>query len=309
MKILLTSTSFIDTPGIHQEKLNSKVLEIDKLRGPVKEHELLPIIKNYDGIICGDDEITKAVISAGVKGKLKIISKYGVGLDKIDLDAANNMGVKVKNCPGVNQVSVAEHIIALLFTYYKNIHLEHNITQEGKWIRLIGHELYGKTVGVLGLGKIGKEVSKRLIALGLKVSAYDINFDTNFANDMGIMNAKSINNLVNNIDILILTLPLNKHTKSIININTMLNYKKDMVIVNTSRALIIDQEFLINQLSNGLLKAYLTDVLEDEPMQENHALLNFDNVIITPHIGSRTYESVQRQGIMAVENLFNELKI
>ena len=131
MKILLTSTSFIDTPGLHQERLYNAGLEIDFLRGPIKHSILLPIISKYDGIICGDDEITREVIFKGKEGNLKIISKYGIGLDKIDLDAAKELNVTVTNCPGVNHVAVAEHIIALLFSYYKNIHLEHSITKKG----------------------------------------------------------------------------------------------------------------------------------------------------------------------------------
>ena len=135
MKILLTTTSFQDTPGRHQELLYSQGFEIDKLRGPITEAELLPIIANYDAVICGDDEYTEAVIAKGVAGKLKYISKYGVGLDKIDLDAAKKYGIPVTNCPGVNQISVAEHVLALLFTFSRHIHLEYNVTQQGKWKR------------------------------------------------------------------------------------------------------------------------------------------------------------------------------
>ena len=113
MKILLTSTSFQDTPGPHHELLNSQGFTIDVLRGPLKEDVLLPIIANYDAVICGDDEYTEDVLYKGIKGKLKYISKYGVGLDKINLVAAKKMGISVTNCPGVNQISVAEHVWVL----------------------------------------------------------------------------------------------------------------------------------------------------------------------------------------------------
>lgn len=309
MKILLTSTSFQDTPGIHQEKLYSVGLEIDTLRGPVKEKVLLPIIANYDGIICGDDEITREVILAGMKGKLKIISKYGIGLDKIDLEAAKELGMPVTNCPGVNHISVAEHIMALLFTYYKNIHLEYNITKQGNWKRLIGTEIYGKKIGVLGMGNVGKEVAIKAKALGLEVVVYDPYIDLEFVKKNNIEYSSGIDKLVEDIDILSLNLPLNDKTRGIINTDLLSKAKKEIVIVNTSRALIIDQNALIDALSKKKIKAYLTDVLEEEPMIKNHPLLQFDNVLITPHIGSRTYESVQRQGMMAVDNLFKALKI
>lgn len=309
MKILLTSTSFIDAPGIHQEKLYNIGLEIDTLRGPVKESVLLPIIGNYDGIICGDDEITKEVIKKGIEGKLRIISKYGVGLDKVDLVAANELGMPVTNCPGVNHITVAEHVIALLFTFYKNIHLEYNITKAGGWKRLVGHEVFGKKIGILGLGKIGKELAKKAKALGLEVFVYDPSLDEDFVRNEKIVACRTIEELIEDVDILSLHLPLTQNTKGIINNELLIKAKKKLVIVNTSRALIIDQDSLMDLLRNNKIKAYLTDVLEDEPMIENHPLLQFDNVIITPHIGSRTYESVQRQGMMAVENLFEALNI
>lgn len=308
MKILLTTTSFQDTPGIHHDKLKELDCEIDYLRGPLKESVLLPIIKNYDAIICGDDEISRKVIKHGKNGKLKVISKYGIGLDKIDLKAAAEFNIKVLNTPGVNHIAVAEHILALLFTFYKNIHLEYQITQEGRWDRLIGNEIYNKKIGILGFGRIGKELALRSKALGMNVVVYDINIDYDFLKNNEIRFEKSLEKMISDIDILALTLPLNSSTKGIINKELIIKSKNNLVIVNTSRALIVDQDSLIYLLKKNKIKAYLTDVLEIEPMIKNHPLLNFDNVIITPHIGSRTYESVQRQGLMAVNNLLNNIK-
>lgn len=309
MKILLTSTSFIDTPGKHQDRLYNAGLEIDTLRGPVKEAVLLPIISKYDGIVCGDDEITRQVIKNGIRGKLKVISKYGIGLDKIDLEAAKELNIPVTNCPGVNQVAVAEHIIAMLFSYYKNIHLEYNITKKGGWQRLIGHEVSGKKIGIVGLGRIGKELVMRMQVLGLDVLVFDPYLDEEYAKINRIKSVDKIEELVLDVDILALTLPLTDISKGMINSKLLSKAKRNIVLVNTSRALIVDQSSLIDSLKNGKIKAFLTDVLEEEPMIEDHPLLEFDNVMITPHIGSRTYESVQRQGLMATENLFRELKI
>lgn len=309
MKILLTSTSFMDTPGKHQERLYNAGLEIDTLRGPVKEAVLLPIISKYDGIVCGDDEITRKVIEKGIAGKLKVISKYGIGLDKIDLEAAKELNIPVTNCPGVNQVAVAEHIIAMLFSYYKNIHLEYNITKKGGWKRLIGHEVSGKKIGIVGLGRIGKELVIRMQVLGLDVLVFDPYLDREYAKKNRINSVDKIEELVLDVDILALTLPLTDMSIGMINSKLLSKAKRNIVLVNTSRALIVDQSSLIDSLKIGKIKAFLTDVLEEEPMIENHPLLQFDNVMITPHIGSRTYESVQRQGMMATENLFRELKI
>jgi len=307
MRILLTTTSFTDTPGEHLEKLKSLNYKIDILRGPIKEEILLPIISKYDGIICGDDEITRKVISNGKNGKLKVISKYGIGLDKIDLKSADEFGIKVCKTPGVNHVTVSEHILALLFSYYKNIHLEYNITKQGKWERLIGHEIYGKKIGIVGYGRIGYELAQRSKALGLIVKAYDPYATNKLINDSKVDFMKNINELVKDIDVLALTLPLNEETRGMIDEKIINSASKKMVIVNTSRALIVNQKDLIKSLKANKIKAYLTDVLEEEPMIQNHPLNSFKNVIITPHIGSRTYESVQRQGLMAVENLIKNI--
>jgi len=307
MKILLTTTSFQDTPGKHHELLEETGFEVDKIRGPVTEDILLPIIASYDAVICGDDDFNRKVIQTGKKGKLKLISKYGVGLDKIDLGAAKDVGIPVFNTPGVNQVTVAEHALSLILTSLKNIHLEYNITRKGKWKRLIGNELFGKKIGVLGLGKIGKELVKRLSVFGVELFAYDMVYDDIFLKTHKIQKTSSIEGLASKVDILSIHMPLTSITEHVINASLINKLQKPLIIVNTSRALIIEQKALINGLQSGKIKAYLTDVMDVEPMPQDHPLKDLPNVLITPHIGSRTYESVVRQGSMAVKNLINNI--
>ena len=131
---------------------------------PVFTLLILPIIDQYDAVICGDDEYTEAVILRGAQGSLKYISKYGVGLDKIELEVAKKYNIPVTNCPGINYTSVAEHVLALLFTFEKNVHLQYNSTRQGSWKRWVGHEISGKTIGIIGLGAIGKELTKKSLA-------------------------------------------------------------------------------------------------------------------------------------------------
>jgi D-3-phosphoglycerate dehydrogenase len=308
MRILLTSTSFQDTPGKHQELLSGLNFQVDTLRGPLKKDSLLPVIQNYDAIICGDDEIDEEVLIKGKNGKLKAISKYGIGMDKIDLKAAAQLGIAVKNCPGVNHITVAEHFFALLLTFYKNVHLEYNITKRNKWERLIGHEIFGKKLGILGLGRIGKEIAMRASCFGMDLSGYDKLPDYEFCSKYKIALKDSIESLVKDIDVLSLNLNLDNSTKGIINYNLFSKMKKGVVIVNTARGGLVDLNSLIRGIEDKIIGGYLTDVLEEEPMPDNYPLLNYENVIITPHTGSRTYESVERQGIMAVENLIEMLK-
>jgi D-3-phosphoglycerate dehydrogenase len=309
VKILLTSTSFQDTPGKHQEMLKASGFVVDTLRGPVKEEVLLPIIANYDGVICGDDEYTEDVISAGKSGKLKVISKYGIGLDKINLKAAQLLGVPVTNCPGVNHTTVAEHVFGLLLSFSKHIPQELNHTKQGEWTRYTGNEIFGKTMGVMGLGKIGKEVVKRAAAFGMKIMAFDKYWDDAFASTYNIERAHHPNELFVNADVISLNMDLNPETKHILSDQAFKSLlKPQVVIINTARGELVDLNALIWALDNKKIKGYLTDVLEEEPMPINHPLKHYPNVFITPHIGSRTFESVERQGSMAVENLLKHLK-
>jgi len=309
MKILLTTTSFQDTPGKHHDLLNSQNWDIDYLRGPVEESVLLPIIHKYDGVICGDDEYTREVIKAGKKGKLKVLSKYGVGLDRIDLKAAKEFGITVTNVPGINQVSVSEHVLALLFTFSKNIHLQYNSVQTGSWKRGIGSEIQGKTLGIIGLGAVGKELGKKASALGMKVLAFDIFKDQEFLDKYSeISFTTNIDDIYSKCNIISLHLPHTNQTDKLIDdIVITKKLKKQPIIINTARGKLIDPEAIILGIKNKLIKGYLCDVLETEPILENEVLLGIENIIITPHVGSRTFENVEQQGLITLTNLINTI--
>jgi len=310
LKILLTSTSFQDTPGKHQDALESTGYQVRTLRGPIKEKDLLPIIANYDGVICGDDFITKEVIERGKRGKLKVISKYGIGLDKIDLKAAEKEKIKVTNCPGVNHITVAEHTFALILAFYKNITDEINYTRSGSWKRMIGHEIHGKKMGVAGLGRIGKEILLRAKAFGLNIFGYDKYLNKEITKIDNLQICNSLEDLVSQVDILSLNMSLSEDNYHCINKNIISNHVKgSLLLINTARGELVDEQSIIYGLDTKKLSGYLTDVLEEEPMNEKHPFLKYNNVLITPHIGSRTYQSVERQGLMAVDNLVQYLKI
>ncbi len=301
--ILLTSTSFQDTPGAHQEFLNKQGFNLKTLRGPLKEKIMIDIIDQFEGIICGDDEITRAVIEKGASSKLKIISKYGIGLDKVDIEAAKEFNIPVTNCPGVNQITVAEHVFALLLAYLKNIIIEHEIVQNHQWVRHIGYELNGKTLGILGTGNVGKEVIKRALAFGMKVLAFDKFRDDTFASKYGISYFDSPREVIELSDIISLNLSLNADSNQIIDSDMLDVMRKGVIIVNTARAGLISKDIILKGIEKGIINGYLTDVLDEEPIIKDHPFLGNSKIIITPHIGSRTYENVVRQGTMAVENL------
>lgn len=309
LKVLLTSTSFMDTPGKHQDLLYNQGFEIETMRGPISEEELRPIVANYDAIICGDDEYTAEILEIAKAGRLKYLCKYGVGLDRINLEKAKELGIPVTNCPSVNQNSVAEHAFALLLAFVKNIHLEYPITKAGGWKRLISTEIYGKTMGIVGLGAIGKEMVKRAKGFGLEVLVFEKHVDEKYIKENNITVTKSFEELAKQSDIISLHIPHTPETEGIIGENLVKNIlKRGVIIINTARGKLVNLDALKHGLENGIIGGYLADVLDIEPMPENYPMKDWPNVLITPHISSRTYESVQRQGTMAVENLLNLLK-
>ena len=306
-KILVTTTSFQDSPGEHHNLLNAQDWDIDYLRGPLKEYELLNIIHDYDGVLCGDDEYTSRIIKKGAGGKLKALAKYGVGLDKIDLKAAEEYGIKVSNCPGINQVSVAEHVLSLLLTYEKNIHIQINSVQKGSWKRSVGREIRGKVIGIIGLGAIGKEVAKLMSNIGLHVIGFDISKDKNFLKENPQIKFTSLETVFELSDYITLHIPLNDATKHLINKSSLEKIKSDAVIVNTARGELVNTEDLLISLANGNLRGYLCDVLENEPIEASEPLIGNPKVLITPHVGSRTYENIVNQGIASINNLKQSL--
>jgi D-3-phosphoglycerate dehydrogenase len=306
-KILVTTTSFQDSPGAHKTLLRRQNWNVDFLRGPLKKDEIINVVDQYDGILCGDDQYDQEVIEKGAKGSLKVLSKYGVGLDKIDTVVANNLNVKVTNCPSINQVSVAEHVIALIFSFEKNIPSQYNSVKQGEWIRKVGYEIRGKRLGIIGLGAIGKELSIIASNIGLNVFFYDLNPDKDFQQKNPKVKFQKMEELIINSNYISLHVPLNKSTREMINITSFSNMRKDAVLINTARAGLIQKKDLIESLKKKQIRGYLCDVLDFEPVQNDEKLLEFENVIITPHVGSRTKENIEKQGLKSLKNLIVNL--
>ncbi len=308
MKILITSTSFQDTPGKHHSFLNEKNLSVDLKRGPLTESQLLDIDWSYDGIIMGDDEYSEEVILKAKNGGLKILSKYGVGLDKVDLDAAKKHSVEVRNCPGLNFTTVAEHVFALLLSFKKNIMKEVAFTSKGEWTRLSGGEITGKKIAIIGLGKIGKEVSRLARCFNMDIYCFDKFLDKDYVEKSGVKVINDLNKDLKEMDIISLHCNLDSESTGLISKEILLNGTSDNVILlNTARAHLVDREALHYALNEKKIGAYLADVWYEEPMQNTDPLKDFENVLITPHIASRTIENVEKQGIQAIENLTNFL--
>ncbi len=307
MKILLTTTSFQDTPGPHHQILEDAGFEIIRERGPLPEKRMLDLVGDIDAFLCGDDEITSKVIDRALP-RLKVVSKYGIGLDKIDVEYLTDKGVPLTFCPGVNHTTVSEHTFALMLALFRKLVKEANHVAKGEWVRVTGNEIMGKTLSIIGLGRIGKEVAIRANAFGMKVIGYDLYWDEDFARGNQIMRAKSIDEALEQGDVVSLHVNLSDETRELINRERLSKMKDGVVILNCARGEIIHTQDVIDALHAGKIGGYGTDVLDVEPPPPDHPMLNAPNTVITPHIGSRTFESVERQATMAARNLVLALR-
>lgn len=302
LRLLLTTTSFQDTPGAHHAALDALGADIIRARGPLTEARLLELLPGCDAVICGDDAFTARVLEAS-SGRLRVISKYGIGLDKIDLGAAARLGIPVLFTPGVNHTTVAEHAFGLLLALRRGIVDLAAETRAGRWTRVTGNELLGSHLGIVGLGRIGREVAIRARAFGIQVSGFGNHWDDAFARANDIRRYASIDDLLPDVDALSLHTRLTPETRGMLDATRLARMRRTAVIINCARGELVDASAVAAALSDGRLAGYAADVLDAEPPPADHPLLHAPRCIITPHVGSRTHENVQRQAGMAVQNL------
>ena len=310
MRILLTTTSYQDTPGKHHQLLAESGFEIVRVRGPLPEDDMLELVTEgggFDGILHGDDAYTRAVLRAALP-RLKCLSKYGIGLDCVDVEAATEFKLPVLYTPGVNHTTVAEHTIGLMIALYRHVVTEVGHVRAGNWKRITGHELAGRTLGILGLGRTGKAVAQRATAFDMKVMAYDIYWDAAFAEEHDVRRADSAEQAIAEADILALHMNLTEDNEHLINAERIATMKDGAVIVNCARGALVNETDVATACRSGKLAGYGADVLEHEPIRTPHQFQDVENILITPHIGSRTFESVERQAVRATNNLLNFLR-
>ncbi|MFA9478690.1 phosphoglycerate dehydrogenase [Phycisphaerales bacterium AB-hyl4] len=308
-RILLTTTSYQDTPGKHHELLKQSGHEVVRARGPLPENEMLKLVTSdggFDGLLHGDDAITRKVIEAALP-RLQCLSKYGIGLDSVDVTAATDLKVPVLFTPGVNHTTVAEHTFGLMIALAKHFIPEVNHVKAGNWKRITGSELANKTIAILGLGRIGKEVAKRARAFDMNVIAYDVYWDEEFVKQYDVRKCDTADQAAREADVVSMHMNLTEENRHFINKDRIATMKDGAMIINCSRGGLVNEADVAEACKSGKLLGYGTDVLDKEPMQTPHPFQTIDNIIVTPHIGSRTFESVERQAVMATENLLRLL--
>jgi len=260
-------------------------------------------LEDCDGFIAGLDFVTRKVIESSPK--LKVISRYGSGVDRVDIEAANDNNVIVCNTPAVNANAVADLAFALLLSICRKIPLLDRKTKEGEWIRSTGFELYGKTIGIIGLGAVGKETAKRAHGFSMRILAYDPFINREYAGANGIKNS-SFEELIKESDFITLHVPLLEETKNMLSEDVMKKMKRGTVIINTSRGGLIDENAAFRLLSSGHLGGLGLDAFKKEPPGPS-PLFSLDNVVVTPHTGAHTFEATSSMAELSVKNLIDVL--
>jgi len=309
LKILLTTTSFQDTPGAHHELLARSGFEVIRERGPLSEEQMLDLVykhHGFDAFLNGDDRISARVIDAAGP-RLRVIAKYGIGLDSIDVAYATEKRIPVLFTPGVNHTTVAEHTFGLMIALAKDFWGHASAVKNGRWVRRTGHELMGKTLGVLGLGRIGQEVVKRANAFGMRCVAFSRHWPQEFAREFGVVRVACAEDLLPLADVVSLHMNLNDANRGFIDARTLAMMKKGAYLINTARGGLVVENDVVEACRTGHLAGYATDVVDEEPMKTGHPFQSVDSILVTPHIGSRTFESVERQALRAVTNLVEYL--
>ncbi|MCM8766223.1 MAG: phosphoglycerate dehydrogenase [Candidatus Omnitrophica bacterium] len=286
MKILVSDPLAEEGLKILREE---KEFEVEvKLKQP--EEVLKEIIKDYDALIVrSETKVTAGVIERA--NRLKVIGRAGVGLDNIDVEAATKKGVIVMNAPEGNTISTAEHTMSLMLALSRNIARADVSLKRGEWERkkFMGVELYGKVLGIVGLGRIGREVAKRAMSFGMRVIAYDPYLAGEKAESLGV-ELVDWEELLKKSDYISFHVPLTEETKHMVSEREFALMKKGVRIINCARGGIIDESALAKAIAEGIVEGAALDVFEQEPPQ-NSPLLKLDKVVITPHLGASTEEA------------------
>jgi len=277
---------------------------------PIPESELINIVKDYDGMIStGFDKISESFFK-NLNGKLKIIAQVGVGFDNISIKSAESKKIKVTNTPNVLNEAVAETTILLILAASRRIGEAYNLVRTDNWKNqkpdltkfMIGNSVTGKTLGIIGMGRIGRIAAKYARAFGMKIIYYNRNKLSNDLED-GASYYSDIKDMLPECDFVSIHTPATAETKHILNFSTISLLPRHAVVINTSRGSTIDDNALIDALENKKIYAAGLDVFNNEPNLDKR-YLNLDNCFVLPHVGSATHETRLAMSMMAVDNIY-----
>ena len=302
MKVLISEK----LSGAGVERLREH-LEVD-VRTDLSAEQLLDAIADYDALVVRSaTKVTAAVIERGEN--LKVIGRAGIGLDNVDVDAATRHGVLVVNAPQSNVLSAAEHTMALLLAQARNIPQAHTALASGSWERerWQGVELHGKTLGIIGLGRVGTLVAQRASSFGMRLVAYDPYVAPARAQQMGVSLVESVADLCARADFITIHMPRTPETVGLVGAKELEQVKPGVRIVNTARGGLIDEVALVEALKSGRVGGAGVDVFENEPVTA-HPLFDLPNVVVTPHLGASTAEAQDKAGLAIAEQVLLALR-
>ena len=305
-RVLVTATSYGKNDPALFTQLEDHVGEViyNTSGKPFSSEQLQALLPEMDGYIAGLDCIDRAAIISAQQ--LKVIARYGVGVDSVDLAAARERGIIVTNTPGANSVSVAELAVGMMLALARNLVTATQATKAGQWPRLNGVSLENKTVGILGFGSIGKNVAKRLCGFDCNILAYDPLLPEGPA-EYGVQ-LLSQNEVVEQSDFLSLHCPLGEENRGMVNAGFLARMKPGAFLVNTARGELVDEEALLQALQSGRLRGAALDVFARQPPDPNNPLLTLPQVIATPHTGAHSDSATNSMGWGALINLLAVLQ-
>jgi phosphoglycerate dehydrogenase-like enzyme len=279
-------------------------LEFSPFPGRRAPGELASLLSNADAMLASTDPMTAEVMDEAPR--LKLIARVGVGYDTVDVAAAHQRGVAVTVTPGANEHAVADYALASMLGLLRGVVHNHVATAAGRWDRRPGTDLTGKTVGIVGLGRIGKLVARRLAGFDVRLLAHDVYQDTAFAAQYGVQYLP-LDDLLVDADVVTFHVLLTPATTHLLDARRLATMKPNAVIVNTCRGPVIDERALAQALTAGRLAGAALDVFADEP-PGNSPILSAPNVLLSPHIAGITIESARRMAEMAIAEVARSLQ-
>jgi len=307
MRVLVTSTSFGKADPTLCSALEGTVSEViyNPYGRPLTASELSGLIRGVDGFIAGIDDIDAAVIRSA--DRLKVISRYGTGVDRVDIQEATRRGIVVTNTPGANAVAVAELTLCLMLALARNLCAANQATHAGQWPRHTGISLREKCVGLVGFGHIGRAVALRLGPFGCRLRVTDPLVDAETARGLGAERV-SLEQLLGESHFVSLHVPATPDTTRMINSRTIARMQRGAFLINTARGELIDEAALRDAILSGHLGGAALDVFAPEPPGPEYPLMNLPRVILTPHMASRTDDATNQMGRIALGDCLSVLR-
>lgn len=306
-RVLIATRSFGSTSQKPWDVLADAGVEVVKadMKGELTEERLIDWLKDIDGAVVGVVPMTARVMENSPR--LKVVSMHGVGVDHIDLEAAARLGIVIANCPGANDQAVADLAVGLMIAIARNIPPADRALRDQQWGRYSGSELWGKTLGLIGYGRIGRGVAKRALGFDMQVLVYDPYIQADQIGLLGVRLTASLKEVIQSADFLSLHAALTDETRAMIGETELRAMKPTAYLINTARGGLLDESALHKALQEKWIAGAALDVFVDEPPLGS-PLLGLENIVVTPHVGAHTQQAIERMGVMAAQNVILTLQ-